>query len=107
MRLLQLKRKVRLLPRTEREAKKQQEKTASPSPASATSPAPAAATSGVIGGVASLEEKKIRSLLKKLRAIEQLKMKQAAGETLEDTQVVKISKEDEIRAELQTLGWNE
>lgn len=93
--------------RKKREAKKQQEKTASPSPASATSLAPAAATSGVIGGVASLEEKKIRSLLKKLRAIEQLKMKQAAGETLEDTQVVKISKEDEIRAELQTLGWNE
>lgn len=34
-------------------------------------------------------------------------MKQASGETLEDTQVIKISKEDEIRSELQTLGWNE
>ena len=42
-----------------------------------------------------------------MRAIEQLKMKQASGETLEDTQVIKISKEDEIRSELQTLGWNE
>ncbi|KGR21278.1 translation initiation factor 2A [Candida albicans SC5314] len=110
--------------RKKREAKKQaQEKNNSPAPEATTSaspvpaqaqapistpaPAPATATAGVIGGVASLEEKKIRSLLKKLRAIEQLKMKQASGETLEDTQVIKISKEDEIRSELQTLGWNE
>ena len=112
--------------RKKREAKKQaQEKNNSPAPEATTSaspvpaqvqaqaqapastPAPAPATAGVIGGVASLEEKKIRSLLKKLRAIEQLKMKQASGETLEDTQVIKISKEDEIRSELQTLGWNE
>lgn len=122
--LHQLKKKVKLLPKIEkkREAKKQaQEKNNSPAPEATTSaspvpaqaqapastPAPAPATAGVIGGVASLEEKKIRSLLKKLRAIEQLKMKQASGETLEDTQVIKISKEDEIRSELQTLGWNE
>ncbi|CAI5758962.1 unnamed protein product [Candida verbasci] len=62
---------------------------------------------GVIGGVASLEEKKIRSLLKKLRAIEQLKMKQANNETLEATQLIKIQKEDEIRSDLLSLGWNE
>ncbi|KAI3404950.2 hypothetical protein KGF56_002279 [Candida oxycetoniae] len=111
--------------RKKREAKKGKEQQ-SPSPAPNTpgnagigSNAAAAATaataagkseetSGVVyGGVASLEEKKIRSLLKKLRAIEQLKMKQASGESLEDTQVIKISKEDEIRNELQTLGWNE
>lgn len=61
----------------------------------------------MIGGVVSVEEKKIRSLLKKLRAIEQLKMKQASGEPLEDTQVIKISKEDEIRSELLALGWSE
>ncbi|KAK6464793.1 eukaryotic translation initiation factor eIF2A-domain-containing protein [Scheffersomyces coipomensis] len=61
----------------------------------------------VVGGVISLEEKKIRSLLKKLRAIEQLKMKQATGEALEDTQVSKIKKEDDIRKELNALGWNE
>lgn len=70
-------------------------------------PAAGGAGGAVLGGVASLEEKKIRSLLKKLRAIEQLKMKQAGGETLEDTQVIKISKEEEIRGELQTLGWSE
>ena len=62
---------------------------------------------GVVGGVASLEEKKIRSLLKKLRAIENLKMKQANGEPLEDTQVSKINKEDEIRKELLSLGWKD
>ncbi|ODQ82178.1 hypothetical protein BABINDRAFT_5182 [Babjeviella inositovora NRRL Y-12698] len=61
----------------------------------------------VVGGVASLEEKKIRSLLKKLRAIESLKMKQAKGEPLEDTQVLKINNEDTIRGELATLGWSE
>lgn len=62
---------------------------------------------GVLGGVVSLEEKKIRALLKKLRAIESLKMKQASGEPLEDTQVSKIQKEDDIRSELTLLGWSE
>lgn len=61
----------------------------------------------VVGGVSSVEEKRIRSLLKKLRAIEALKMKQAYGETLEDTQISKINKEDEIRKELESLGWAE
>lgn len=109
--------------RRKREAKKQQgekgatPEVAEPSPAASPSPAPVAAAAAavapaqasgyVIGNVASLEEKKIRSLLKKLRAIEQLKMKQASGETLEDTQVIKISKEDEIRQELTILGWQE
>lgn len=65
------------------------------------------ADAGVVGGVVSLEEKKIRSLLKKLRAIETLKMKQANGEPLEDTQVSKIQKEDDIRSELGLLGWSE
>ncbi|EGW34862.1 uncharacterized protein SPAPADRAFT_57955 [Spathaspora passalidarum NRRL Y-27907] len=94
--------------RKKREAKKQQQSEKVESPAPIAAPTPVAPVTGsVIGGVASLEEKKIRSLLKKLRAIEQLKMKQAAGEQLEDTQVIKISKEDEIRQELNTLGWNE
>ncbi|RLV92159.1 hypothetical protein JA1_003419 [Spathaspora sp. JA1] len=98
--------------RKKREARKQQSDDKSDASESAApvvvSPTPVASSVGaVIGGVASLEEKKIRSLLKKLRAIEQLKMKQAAGETLEDTQMIKISKEDEIRQELNTLGWNE
>lgn len=61
----------------------------------------------VVGGVVSAEEKKIRSLLKKLRAIESLKMKQAVGEQLEDTQVSKINKEEEIRRDLAALGWTD
>ncbi|OBA20338.1 eIF2A-domain-containing protein [Metschnikowia bicuspidata var. bicuspidata NRRL YB-4993] len=61
----------------------------------------------VVGGVVSMEEKKIRALLKKLRAIEALKMRQAGGEQLEETQINKINKEDEIRQELGFLGWSE
>lgn len=98
--------------RKKREAKKQQQEEEKP----AASPANSVESikkendnsgSGVIGGVSSLEEKKIRSLLKKLRAIETLKMKQANGETLEDTQVSKIKKEDDIRKELHLLGWSD
>ncbi|KAG7842319.1 hypothetical protein KL942_001057 [Ogataea angusta] len=62
---------------------------------------------GVIGGVISYEEKKIRNLLKKLRAIEQLKVKKENGEFLEDTQVLKIQTEPQVRRELASLGWSE
>ncbi|KAA8898275.1 hypothetical protein TRICI_006593 [Trichomonascus ciferrii] len=55
----------------------------------------------------SPEDKKIRSLLKKLRAIEDLKQRQAVGDKLEDTQVQKITTEPKIRQELATLGWKE
>lgn len=90
--------------RKKREAKKAALSENSPAPDAA----PAATAGGsVVGGVVSLEEKKIRSLLKKLRAIEMLKMKQAGGEPLEDTQVSKIKKEDDIRKELSALGWSE
>lgn len=88
--------------RKKREAKKA---AGTPEPET-TSQAPEAPAT-VVGGVVSLEEKKIRSLLKKLRAIETLKMKQAQGEFLEDTQVSKINKEDDIRKELSDLGWSE
>jgi translation initiation factor 2A len=50
-------------------------------------------------------DKKIRSLLKKMRAIDDLKMRQAGGEKLEDTQVKKIGTEDIIRKELDQLGF--
>lgn len=100
--------------RKKREAKKQQSENSNnstPPPSNTNGVASTAEktpeVAGVVGGVASLEEKKIRSLLKKLRAIESLKMKQASGEALEDTQVSKIKKEDEIRNELIALGWNE
>ncbi|KAF2675908.1 translation initiation factor eIF-2A [Lentithecium fluviatile CBS 122367] len=52
-------------------------------------------------------EKKVRSLLKKMRAIEDLKMRQAGGEKLEDTQIKKISTEESIRKELSGLGFTE
>ncbi|EDO18204.1 hypothetical protein Kpol_543p34 [Vanderwaltozyma polyspora DSM 70294] len=55
----------------------------------------------------SPEEKKIRSLLKKLRAIETLKQRQAVGDKLEDTQVLKIQTEDKVLNDLKLLGWSE
>ncbi|KAH7401309.1 eukaryotic translation initiation factor-like protein subunit eIF2A [Pyrenochaeta sp. MPI-SDFR-AT-0127] len=50
-------------------------------------------------------DKKIRGLLKKMRAIDELKMRQAGGEKLEDTQVKKIGTEHSIKKELDALGF--
>lgn len=50
------------------------------------------------------QDKKVRSLLKKLRAIEDLKMRQAGGEKLEATQVQKIQTEESVRQELEGVG---
>ena len=50
-------------------------------------------------------DKKIRGLLKKIRAIDELKMRQAGGEKLEDTQVKKIGTEQAIKKELDALGF--
>ena len=52
-------------------------------------------------------DKKIRSLLKKLRAIDDLRMRRAGGEKLEGTQIKKMDTEDDVRKELQSLGWSE
>ncbi|KAL9098631.1 MAG: hypothetical protein Q9163_005750, partial [Psora crenata] len=52
-------------------------------------------------------EKKIRALLKKLRAIDDLKMRRAGGEKLEGTQIMKMDTEAAVRKELDDLGWNE
>jgi len=51
------------------------------------------------------QEKKIRGLLKKIRAIDDLKMRLAGGEKLEDTQMKKITSEDLVRKELAALGY--
>jgi translation initiation factor 2A len=51
-------------------------------------------------------EKRIRGLLKKIRAIDELKMRLAGGEKLEDTQMKKIQTEDSVRKELESLGYN-
>lgn len=52
-------------------------------------------------------DKKVRALYKKLRAIDDLKMRQAGGEKLEGTQVQKITTEESVRKELQALGFTE
>lgn len=48
--------------------------------------------------------KKIRSLQKKVRAIEDLEMRLAGGEKLEDTQLKKINTKSQVLRELETLG---
>ena len=53
------------------------------------------------------QDKKTRALLKKLRAIDDLKMRRAGGEKLEGTQLKKMDTEDEVRKELEGLGWND
>ena len=58
-------------------------------------------------GVATPQDKKVRALLKKLRAIDDLKMRRAGGEKLEGTQIKKMETEDAIRRELEGLGYHE
>lgn len=57
------------------------------------------------GSGGNLQDKKIRGLLKKVRAIEDLKMRLAGGEKLEDTQMKKIHSEDLVKGELSSLGY--
>ncbi|KAB8207446.1 Eukaryotic translation initiation factor eIF2A [Aspergillus parasiticus SU-1] len=57
-------------------------------------------------GTPTAQEKKIRGLLKKIRAIDELKMRLAGGEKLEDTQLKKIQTEESVRKELESLGFN-
>lgn len=54
-------------------------------------------------GQVSANAKKIRSLQKKIRAIEDLEMRLAGGEKLEDTQVKKIATKAAVLKELETL----
>lgn len=55
-------------------------------------------------GGESPQAKKERSLKKKLRAIQELKMRQAGGDKLEDTQLKKIETERQVIKELNELG---
>lgn len=55
----------------------------------------------------SPHDKKVRALLKKLRAIDDLKMRLAGGEKLEGTQIKKMDTEDGVRRELESLGWTD
>jgi translation initiation factor 2A len=74
---------------------------AAPAPAPTPAPAPAAPAIDQ-----SSQDKKIRGLLKKIRAIDELKMRLAGGEKLEDTQMKKIQTEDAVRKELQGVGYD-
>lgn len=62
---------------------------------------PAATTSS--SGQMTETEKKIRNVTKKLKQIHELKEKQAAGETLELTQIQKITAEAALLKELEAL----
>lgn len=77
---------------------------AAPSPPAAAPAAPTPAAEET-PDISADDLKKIRALTKKLRAIEELKLRQAGGEKLEKTQEQKIEKEDEIVEELQKLGF--
>ena len=55
-------------------------------------------------GAGSPHEKKVRALFKKLRAIDELKMRQAGGEQLELSQVSKIESEEKVRRELEEVN---
>ncbi|CAN6648639.1 eukaryotic translation initiation factor 2A [Trichomonascus vanleenenianus] len=88
--------------------KKKRENKKNTEPASPAPAEPAATTNGTNDNAptgSSPEDKKIRSLLKKLRAIEQLRQRQDSGDKLEDTQLQKIATEPAVKKELASLGW--
>ena len=58
-------------------------------------------------GGSTPQDKKVRALTKKLRAIDDLRMRRARGETLETTQLKKMETEESVRRELEGLGWKE
>lgn len=68
--------------------------------------APASKANANNNAAHSAQDKKIRGLLKKIRAIDELKMRLAGGEKLEDTQMKKIQTEESVRKELEGLGYS-
>ncbi|KKY25058.1 putative eukaryotic translation initiation factor subunit [Phaeomoniella chlamydospora] len=74
-------------------------------PTTVTAPPPEIEVASPTGG--GPQDKKIRGLLKKIRAIDDLKMRLAGGEKLEDTQIKKIQSEDSVRKELQAAGYTD
>ncbi|WVQ93627.1 hypothetical protein IAU59_000703 [Kwoniella sp. CBS 9459] len=65
---------------------------------------PAAAEPAAADGGDDAAAKKIRNLTKKLKAIEELKLRLAGGEVLEKTQLKKIDGESQVRSEIAALG---
>jgi translation initiation factor 2A len=90
-----------------RKKKDKSEKPATEHPNGTNSATPPAAPVPEPAGISPEDLKKHRALLKKLRAIEELKLRQAGGEKLEKTQEQKIEKEMEIVRELAKLGFTE
>ncbi|KAL8721422.1 MAG: hypothetical protein Q9225_001897 [Loekoesia sp. 1 TL-2023] len=82
-------------------------KTNGVSPAQAPTEPPPDLTVTSPGGAGTAQDKKVRALLKKLRAIDDLKMRRAGGEKLEGTQIKKMDTEDDVRKELESLGWHD
>lgn len=87
--------------------KKREAKRANETGGAGKSPTPSAGSQQSAAVVANPEDKTVRSLLKKLRAIRDLKERQAGGEKLELTQVQKIATEQDVLTKLAVLGWSE
>ena len=81
-------------------------KIATKEPAAAAAEAPDLTVTTPGGGGGTPQDKKLRGLMKKMRAIDDLKMRLAGGEKLEDTQMKKIATEEEVRRDLEGMGWN-
>lgn len=79
---------------------------APPPPIQTESQGPAPDLTVTSPGDGNPNDKKMRGLLKKIRAIDELKMRQAGGEKLEDTQIKKIATEQQIRKELEAIGFS-
>ncbi|KAF8333939.1 eukaryotic translation initiation factor eIF2A-domain-containing protein [Cantharellus anzutake] len=92
-----------LVPRTSERQTSAATPTPSPVPVPASSDASAPASTPAIENSDSTA-KKIRNLQKKLKAIEELKNREAMGMPLETTQKRKLGAEDEVRRELKELG---
>ena len=93
---------------TKNRRRRANKKSSETSPDSTPAPsAPASTNAPTNNKETSPEEKKIRSLLKKLRAIETVKERQAVGDKLEDTQVLKIQTEEKVLKDLEKLGWKD
>lgn len=86
--------------------KKEQQQTNGTAPAPAPAP-PVPAPAEEPNLPSTGQDKKIRALLKKMRAIEELKMRVAGGEKLEETQMKKIQTEESVRGELEGLGYRD
>eukprot|EP00842_Homolaphlyctis_polyrhiza_P000569 jgi/Hompol1/1512/HPOL_004755-RA len=80
--------------------------TSTPSQAASSIVAPPVAGGIVPGSALAVErdtDKRMRALTKKLKQIDELKVKQQRGEFLEETQLIKITTEEAVRRELEAL----